>query len=477
MKIAYVHHHLRPGGVTRVMKEQMACLEGEHEVVGIVGEPPACPVGFPLIIVPEIAYDRDRKIQASPEKTCEIILGKVRSIWKQGADVYHFHNPTLGKNKDFLKIIKLLKHKGAEVLLQIHDFAEDGRPWNYTPEPYPADCHYAVINKRDYLILLKAGLNKRGLHLLPNPVRGMDASPPPGLPGATEDFWRNLVLYPVRAIRRKNIGEAVLLSLFLPNNDHIGVTLEPTGSVDRKSYRDWVSFSKENRLRIRFGLGVTGGFEKLLAEARCFITTSIKEGFGFCYLEPWTIDRMVFGRLLPGICSDFSEKGMSFDHLYSEIAVPLSFFDLNLFRSTWVRCYLEKMSRYGIRLSPDEAAGHFDELVERGSVDFGCLNETLQKQVTLNVMDDKSKLSKMKELNPKAENLGSIDFAYTWLTAENKRIVQQEYSIPKYTRLLMEVYEKVLNTRVSQAMDKKIILDQFTVPEKNQLLLCESAYE
>jgi hypothetical protein len=57
-----------------------------------------------------------------------------------------------------IKILKSLQKRGVNLFLQIHDFAEDGRPFDYFADEYPADCHNGVINQRDYEILLAAGL-------------------------------------------------------------------------------------------------------------------------------------------------------------------------------------------------------------------------------------------------------------------------------------------------------------------------------
>ena len=109
------------------------------------------------------------------------------------------------------------QNRGIRLFLQIHDFAEDGRPHLYYPGEYPADCHYGVINSRDYKILLNAGLEQKGLHKLFNMVNPFD--------GTRQDRGeKNVVLYPVRAIRRKNIGEAILLSLFFKNGATLAIT-------------------------------------------------------------------------------------------------------------------------------------------------------------------------------------------------------------------------------------------------------------
>lgn len=62
-----------------------------------------------------------------------------------------------------------------KLFLQLHDFAEDGRPLAYFPDEYVPDCHYGVINSRDYSIFLKAGFKKDGLHKIFNIVDFFDS--------------------------------------------------------------------------------------------------------------------------------------------------------------------------------------------------------------------------------------------------------------------------------------------------------------
>jgi len=90
-----------------------------------------------------------------------------------------------------------LQKRGVNLFLQIHDFAEDRRPFDYFADEYPVDCHYGVINQRDYEILLAAGLKQEGSHRLVNTVNPCRIKP-------QAELTKPLVLYPVRAIRLKN---------------------------------------------------------------------------------------------------------------------------------------------------------------------------------------------------------------------------------------------------------------------------------
>jgi hypothetical protein len=469
LKVALVHHHLRPGGVTRVITEQASNIQDSAEVLLVTGEPPESPISFPTVTVPEIAYDRDRAHFTPPQVISRRILAAVRTVWPGGADLLHFHNPLLGKNRDLIATLKTLISEGTKLLLQIHDFAEDGRPGNYCREEYPAGCHYAVINTRDYGVLIRSGLKRNGLHYVPNAIRSLNVLKNAGV-------QRDIVLYPVRAIRRKNIGEAIFLSLFTPDGTRVGITLEPTGALDVRSYGDWMSFVRGANLNVLFGLGIGREYTSVLARASCVITTSIKEGFGLAYLEPWTAHRMLSGRILKDICEDFLRRGLKLDHLYEKISIPVTFFDRKRYEKKWIGCYREKMSLYGRNISEADASRALEPILSEGNVDFGLLSEDLQREVILQVLEKKEHKREILDVNPFLVNnvlfQGSEE-----LIEYNRDVVSAEYSAKKSGEILREVYERVLSERVTHQIDKKALLDAFSTPEQNSLLLCDSGYE
>ena len=467
MKIIFLHYHLRPGGVTKVIEGQIDSMGDAVKPLAVVGEAPAHTVSFPFTVVPALAYDRDRNDGKIPEEIVRSILNEVSTFWRGGADLFHIHNPTLGKNKDLNTVVKILISMGIKVLIQIHDFAEDGRPTGYIDEEYPENCHYAVINKRDYGILIRAGLIKEGLHFIPNPIK------PHRIPDNKEK--KDIILYPVRAIRRKNIGEAVLLSLFLNNDVKIGITLEPTSALDMKSYTGWIDFVKSENLKVLFRLGIENDYQTVLSRSRSMITTSIKEGFGLSFLEPWTVGRMLYGRLLPDICSDFKEKGLQLGHLYERVSVPLEFFNRHRFYIKWKNCHRQKLRMYGMSFKESKIDEDFHRLTGDGLIDFGCLSEDIQKQVILNVLKSANSLEKMLDLNPLLENTNSFNDSFE-IIEKNKKVVEEEYSLQRNKNTLIGVYNSILNRTVTHSIDKKVLLEAFNTAEKNHLLLCDSAY-
>ncbi len=69
------------------------------------------------------------------------------------------------------------------------------------------------------------------------------------------ELEKPLVLYPIRAIRRKNIGEAILLSLFFRHGQTLAVTLPPNSPSDIKSYEGWKIFVRDRKLNLEFDNG------------------------------------------------------------------------------------------------------------------------------------------------------------------------------------------------------------------------------
>jgi len=469
MNVVFIHYHLRPGGVTTVIDRQIMALKDAVNSFVVTGEPPADSFPYPYTVIPSICYDRDRSDNLSPAQTASLILERVREHFNTDADIYHIHNPTLGKNSDFTEVINILIKKGQKLLLQIHDFPEDGRPQNFMNRPYPSQCHYSVINGRDLDFLKRAGAGPEGLHLIPNAII-------PIAPENDDTGEKNIILYPVRAIRRKNIGESVLLSLFIEKNDFIGITLEPTGPVDRISYEGWINFTEHEKLPVRFRLGIKYRFEDVISRSKCMITTSIMEAFGFSYLEPWTANRMLYGRILPDICRDFTARGLVLDHLYEQINIPLTFLDAGTLIKKLEYCYNKRLTTYGIEISSKELERRIGTLIDDGYIDFGMLNEELQKQVILNIRSGRNNRKKVLDLNPYLRNITSSN-GRKEIIEHNKKVVLREYSLEKIGNILLDVYKKVTDCRVINIINRRTLVELFNSVERSHLLLCDSSYE
>jgi hypothetical protein len=519
MTIAFIHYHLKPGGVTRVIQQQIGICEQmgwEHCV--LAGENPQDMPG--VRIIQELHYDLHRRGLGSTSGgddpsilLADQIEAAIRSAFgcaegepdspgdgaKTGpcADILHVHNATLAKNSDLLPALRILRSRGNRLFLQLHDFAEDGRPTVYSCEPYPGDAHYGYINSRDGRNLAAAGVAPERLHAIPNLI-----SPLPGAIGPEEELpaarfvprpegpagqspgSRRFALYPVRGIRRKNLGETLLLSL-LCDDIEIGITLEPNNPADLPSYRFWEGLAGELGAPVRFNIARDISFEKALERAEFFISTSVQEGFGFAFLEPWTLGKPVAGRRIPYVHKDFVAEGMDMDRFYDQIPVPSDAVDIPLFRGRWLEEAERRLSRFRIALRNQdlhEAADktreltaalpeEFHRLYGNGTVDFGRLDPENQAAVLRRAAADGGFRATLRDTVPE---LSQAPYAGSPADCEravraNHRQVYRAYGEARYAARLEAIYRSVLQDSGPGAsgpadLDKRALLFSFLDP-------------
>jgi hypothetical protein len=292
-----------------------------------------------------------------------------------------------------------------------------------------------VINSRDHGLLGDAGWRPEGCHLLPNTV-----SPLP--PADTAPPAQGQVLYPVRAIRRKNIGEALLLALFLPPDHTLGVTLPPTSPADRDSYQMWCRFSDALLPMVSFAVGVGGDFTALVHGAPFLLTTSITEGFGFSFLEPWTAGRPIWGRRLGDICADFESRGIDLSHLYPRLRVPLAWIDGDDFAARWLRAYALAHEQFGQPLAEGAAEQALAGIVREGAVDFGLLPEAHQAALIRRLAETPADRAALARRQPALSRLGDLADGARRID-RNRRAVLAHYGAEAYRRRLAAIYRAV----------------------------------
>jgi glycosyltransferase involved in cell wall biosynthesis len=463
MKIAFIHYHLRTGGVTTVLRQQVEALLDTCEVLVLTGAPPESAFPCETVHISGLGYDSQDQNRSDPEDIAASITKAIDLKWKSGCDLVHVHNPTLAKNSDFLKILKALQNKKIKLFLQIHDFAEDGRPSVYFSEDeYIQDSHYGVINSRDYNILLQSGLKEKGLHKIFNTIT-------PFNPSTKVTTTKNLVLYPIRALRRKNIGEAILVSLFFKNNETLAITLPPNSPADLKSHGEWKMFVEEKNLNVIFEAGLSNDFPELVMSARFLITTSITEGFGFSFLEPWTANKILWGRKLPEICNDFEKKGILLGHLYTRLCVPVEWLGKEKLFMTWRTCIGKACSMFAVIIDETKIKNAFEKLTSKQTIDFGLLDETFQKTVISCVLSHKSNRDRLISLNPFLLNPGNVSDKET-LIKNNMNAVLLNYNKTKYKKNLVDIYSRVIKDNVCHKIDKKVLLSKYLTLEDFSLL-------
>ncbi len=407
--------------------------------------------------VPGLGYSTDQKFQSLE------LLRRARGAFGGEPDVWHIHNHCLGKNPVLTQEVSNLAMAGQKILLQIHDFAEDGRPDNYTNlgklkdrlYPTASHIHYAALNQRDFNFLKAAGIPESNLHLLPNAVSPLShpesriANPEP------------LYVYPCRAIRRKNIGELLLWSAAMPEAK-FAVTLAPKNPEVKPIYDAWVAFAEELGLNVEFDAGAKCSFEEMVAKADALITTSIAEGFGLAFLEPWLADKPLVGRNLPEITADFEQHGLDLSQLYNRLGVPLTCNDWNI-GPQFFRTLENKMraaaEAYGIEWTDERFEEAKTALVQNGTVDFGILNEDLQRVIIRAAQANRDMFG-----DGLGDSSAQVD--------GNRAVVEKAYGTEAYGAYLLSIYQELLRTKPGTVgyADGDALLNEFLNPARFNLL-------
>ena len=510
MKLAIFHYHLNRGGVTQVVANQLRslALAGDSHLTEVTifyggrrsgwsDEIHAQLGNLPLSLVevPTLEYDDQRD---SGDLLSELQLALQSESLTPENCILHIHNHALGKNGQLPLVIATLAARGYRQLLQIHDFAEDFRPQDYqrlvtTISPvnssvnaclYPqaSHVHYAALNRRDYQLLTQAGIDRSRVHYLPNPVSEFPQLPPRG---RSRDQLRKLfgvannqrfVLYPVRAIRRKNLGELLLWSAATPSTTY-GVTLNPLNPIETSLFSSWCQTIERLQLPVLTGLGESNGlpFLENLAAADAFITTSVAEGFGMVFLESWLAGCPLIGRDLPEITADFREAGMRFDGMDARINIPLDWLDdfpeLQSHYRTVVNQVLNSFARP--ELSIDQAKSAFSQFIQNDCIDFACLDSGRQIRIIEQVSQSRSKQKKFLEQNPVIQDSLNYDRQQSQGMIEQNARQATGYSFENSGRRLWQIYEELEQTipnKVSTLPGATSILADLLAPERFQLI-------
>lgn len=427
-KICIIHYHLNPGGVTRIIESQIRSLKELNkalEILVITGnceKPESITILGADIVINEAFNYLPEKTDNLPQRLLRIQNLLLQYISE--GDIIHFHNMNLGKNPLLTAAVSKLAQEGFFVLNHAHDFAED-RPENFEflnhvlqselgmnireiMYPDVSNYLYATLNSADRQRLINYRVSDTRAFLLPNPVDIIT-----GLKNKNSielkrtvcsqlhlDANKLLITYPVRVIRRKNIGEYILLSVLFSNDANWVVTQPPMNPVEIAPYEAWKNFCKEKNIDLVFEAGVHLNFEDLIRASDWCLTTSIKEGFGMVYMEPWLLETPVGGRNLEYITSDLLNSGMIFPLLYDKIQV--------------------------------ENDGKL--------VDFAGLEMDVQMKVISEILNKRNVRQKTIKCNPMLKII--FDPVERNIIESNRSTIVNKYSLQKYAKRLEAIYKE-----------------------------------
>lgn len=458
--VLITHYHLRRGGVTRVIQQQAEVLQasGNYDVVICTGLKPEVKLNCPVVVCEKFQYSDDTELDGNKLNHHDI-LKKISGLCGREPDLLHAHNHSLGKSGYYLHFVNWWVNEGKKALFQLHDFAEDGRPRNHKLNSailenhpdlslYPTGEHirYALLNNRDLEFLEQGGFDSDKTAVLPNAVTVEDLDQfKHQLPEPFEP--QSYITYPTRAIRRKNVGELILFASVFPE-EQFHITLSPQNPKEQKYFNTWVEFVEDEKMsNVVFDAGkkLEGPFFSYLYHAKQILTTSIAEGFGLAFLEPWSAGNSIAGRDLNGITNDFKTSGLKLDDLYQHILISEGYIDKNCLFERWEKAAVQLIRSYYTNKTEEEISAQIESveasLKEYEEYDFGWLDEEAQREVIQKARHDEDLKSHIRShLNISSEK--------PWSRIEqNRSVLKSSYNIDQYAEKIEQQYDQLMNAK------------------------------
>ncbi len=480
MRVAIVHYHLDPGGVTTVIctTSELLTRAGVRHVI-LTGE--SAETISQQRQIPGLGYLPHPRDHTAEALTRDLVATATEAL-NGPPDLWHFHNHSLGKNNFYPEIISRLAAAGDCLLLQIHDLAEQGRPGNFPlitghPQIYPfsSRIHYAFLNTRDLAVFTHAGLPTENAALLPNPILPRENS-------VLTNESTPLLFAPIRGIRRKNIGELVLIAALAPRGTRVAISRAPLDPVALAIHDTWRKFTERHHLPIGFDVtdrftpaqGADPGFESWIAHASHFVTTSVSEGFGLPFLESVAHGKPLLGRDLPHLTADHANQGIAWKNLYQRLLIPVEWVDLTILESHLTTTLERNYRLYGRHLEPQMIELTTSSLYRNGWLDFGNLPEPLQQGVIERLAESIHRATPLVEIGGRTYSLES------WLveiladrTPAASRDQLAPWSAEAYLKSLIALYQTVTTSPVAPVsiLPAQEILAAHLVPAAFHFLL------
>ena len=452
---------------------------------------------------------------------------------KENPYYLHVHNTNLGKSPVVSAAIYLLAqwaiNKPVILIIQIHDFAENGRygllknMQNCTGKfdkefaaemmyPNQKSVIYVTINPGDMQNLLDIGIDENRIFLLPNSIdtksfeqKALDEMNKEELKELkldkinfsdeikkrirrfakirkfNYDINRNVILAPLKSMRRKNIMESVLLTLLI-NEQHkethqLIVSLDAASGEDKKYSNKVKKFVKRHNLPVVIGIGngiIAPVSERIIEKGKVkffnmddlfglsesIITTSLVEGFGFVYHEGWLTDKFVFGRKIPYVTNAYENNGMDFNHMYTKLNLKPEWINLERIKKKYFQKINSLRRKQGYKtISKEEFDIQFKQKkLQEGFIDFGDLDIVAQNIFVENFKKYKKELM---EINPHIDFSVKID---TKIIKKNQQNSKKNYSLQAKAKRLENIFKESKKLIQKNTINKKV--DNIKVIEK-----------
>jgi glycosyltransferase involved in cell wall biosynthesis len=362
--LCVIHHHLRAGGVRRIIELALPHLVKESSIrrvtlaVGESNDPRWIEAlrkslgAIPLQVVCTPAF---RYLPDKPPAV-DVLRRRIARTLTQLAPVpeetlFWMHNPGLARNLILTDELRRFSAGcGVPAVFHHHDFWFENR-WSRWPGLRAAGFRtvdavaeaiygagapivHATINRCDAAFFER----RRTGAWMPNLTSRQKPCP-----AAERDAARRWLtdklgdagpvwLFPTRFLRRKNLAESVLVTRWLQPEGWL-VTTAGVSSAEEAGYaRRLENAARRGGWRARFRMlehedGHAPSIPALLAAAEAVVMTSAQEGFGLPYLEAVASGRPLVARRLPNVVPDLEAFGFQLPWLYDEIWIDPALLD------------------------------------------------------------------------------------------------------------------------------------------------------
>jgi len=260
-----------------------------------------------------------------------------------------------------------------------------------------------------------------------------------------------LLLCPGRVIARKNILEDILVAC-LVHQGNLVTGGAGSGPAAARYFRRVRSFARRMRLPVfldmeqfagRAAGGRAGVMARLYQSADFCITTSVAEGFGYQFYEPWLYGKTVIGRDCRG---DVRKNGLREDHLYRALLVPADWIDCAGISGKYDR--LRRLVAAAVK--PLMGHGRSGRIRRRlpvggGRTDFGTLDSINQIRVLRRLLNDPGAIGELRFVLSDNSTLTADQYqklnrsARTW-AGGNRKMVRRHFSFAAFSRRLSDVF-------------------------------------
>jgi len=207
-------------------------------------------------------------------------------------------------------------------------------------------------------------------------------------------------------------------------------------------------------------------FIDLLRLASGVVTTSVAEGFGMAFLEPWSVGTPVCGRNLPEITTGFRQEGIVLPWSYDRLNIPVSWLGYSRLQVAALDGLQRNLAAYGRCPSPGDLERLLTAWICDGLVDFGRLDEPLQEAVLHRLVNAPEQVA---DIGPSA--LPNPNDLYA-VVENNRCLLRDQHNLVQYGAIVEQVYRQVAASPITplDSLDGEKLLDRFLAPERLSLL-------